>query len=315
MEDKRGIYGVYGTGGLITYANSFLTDKPTVCIGRKGTIDKPLYFEKPIWTVDTLFYSEIKETIPKFVYYLFQTIDWKIYNQSTGVPSLTSDVIEKIKVYIPNNCNEQIKITSVFSLLDQKLTIITSKINTLKKYKEGLINWWFNKTGKHVKLNDLVIQKPSQLLTNQIKKNLGDYPVYDAAGKIYKHVDFYNTNQDSIAIIKYGSGCGRTFIAKGKHNVLGTMTEMIPVNPEDLIYIEAYTKSQKFRRICKKYTEIGTTPNLYFSDYSNCLLFYPDDRNRLIKVLEAIYELESNLTLQFSSLKLLKKQLLNYLFI
>ena len=188
-------------------------------------------------------------------------------------------------------------------------------MSILKKYTEGLINWWFNKTGKYVKLNDLVIQKPSQLLTNQIKENIGDYPVYDAAGKIYKYVDFYNTNQDSIAIIKYGSGCGRTFIAKGKHNILGTMTEMIPINPDDLIYIEAYTKSQKFRRICKKYIEIGTTPNLYFSDYSNCLLFYPDDRNRLIKTLEAIYELESNLILQFSSLKSLKKQLLNYLFI
>ena len=186
MEDKHGIYGVYGTGGLITYANSFLTDKPTVCIGRKGTIDKPLYFEKPIWTVDTLFYSEIKETIPKFVYYLFQTIDWKIYNQSTGVPSLTSDVIEKIKVYIPNNRNEQIKITSLFSLLDQKLTIITSNIKTLKKYKEGLRKYLFSSINskEFKRLKDIVSFLPKSKLSAGSSESDGTYPFYLSGDKI-----------------------------------------------------------------------------------------------------------------------------------
>ena len=50
---------VYGTGGVITFVNSFLYDGETVCIGRKGTIDKPLYFNGKIWTVDTLFYTHL----------------------------------------------------------------------------------------------------------------------------------------------------------------------------------------------------------------------------------------------------------------
>ena len=74
VENKKGKYGVYGTGGLITHTDNFLIDKPTVCIGRKGTINRPMFFNTPIWTVDTLFYSDIKNADPRFVFYLFQTI-------------------------------------------------------------------------------------------------------------------------------------------------------------------------------------------------------------------------------------------------
>jgi len=111
-----------------------------VGIGRKGTIDRPFYFNEPFWTVDTLFYSEIHFGVPKFIYYLFQTINWNLYNQSTGVPSLTSSVIENINVDIPD-VDEQTKI-SFF------LTIIDSRIETQKKIIEDfeiLINQICNK--------------------------------------------------------------------------------------------------------------------------------------------------------------------------
>ena len=45
------------------YATKYLYDKPTVMIGRKGTINKVRYYDKPFWTVDTLFYTEINENI------------------------------------------------------------------------------------------------------------------------------------------------------------------------------------------------------------------------------------------------------------
>lgn len=60
VESPSGQYPIYATGGQIGNATSFLFDKPSVLIGRKGTIDKPRYAETPFWTVDTLFYSEIK---------------------------------------------------------------------------------------------------------------------------------------------------------------------------------------------------------------------------------------------------------------
>lgn len=138
-----GKYNIYGTGGVIGKSNEYLYDKESVGIGRKGTIDRPFYFNEPFWTVDTLFYSEIFNANPKFVYYLFQTINWYLYNQSTGVPSLTSSVIENISKYLPKY-SEQEKIAKFFCILDEKIEtqkkIISSLESQIKAIKCNLFN-------------------------------------------------------------------------------------------------------------------------------------------------------------------------------
>jgi len=133
VENPNGEYPIYGTGGIIGRSSKFLYNKPSVCIGRKGTIDKPIYLDKPFWAVDTLFYSEIfVRNSPKFIYYLFQTINWMKYNQSTGVPSLTSSAIEGIDTYIPPIA-EQHKITNFLSLIDQRIVVQRKTIEDLEK--------------------------------------------------------------------------------------------------------------------------------------------------------------------------------------
>ena len=102
VENKSGLYPILGTGGLMGYANQFLYDKPSVLIGRKGTINKPQYMESPFWTVDTLFYTEIfNNNFPKYLYYKFLQIDWYSYNEASGVPSLNANTIEIISIPIP----------------------------------------------------------------------------------------------------------------------------------------------------------------------------------------------------------------------
>ena len=88
---KKGDIPVMGTGGVITYVNEALCDWQCVCIGRKGTIDRPYFMDKPFWSVDTLFYSKpLGDNMPKFQYYLFQNINWLFYNEASGVPSLSA---------------------------------------------------------------------------------------------------------------------------------------------------------------------------------------------------------------------------------
>ena len=88
VEVPDGIYPVLGTGGVIGRTNSFLCDKPSVLIGRKGTIDRPQYMDTPFWTIDTLFYTKISSrAYPKFIFYVFCSINWQQYNAATGVPS------------------------------------------------------------------------------------------------------------------------------------------------------------------------------------------------------------------------------------
>ena len=97
LED--GNIPVYGTGGYMLSVDSYLYDGESVCIGRKGTINKPIFLKGKFWTVDTLFYTHTFRSItPRFCYYLFTTIDWLKYNEASGVPSLSKVAIENISI-------------------------------------------------------------------------------------------------------------------------------------------------------------------------------------------------------------------------
>src|SRR5690606_28255745 len=76
VVDPNGGYPILATGGEIGRANKPIYTKPSVLIGRKGTIDRPFYMAKPFWSVDTLFYSEVSDNVDaKFLFYKFLFID------------------------------------------------------------------------------------------------------------------------------------------------------------------------------------------------------------------------------------------------
>jgi type I restriction enzyme S subunit len=85
---EEGTIPIYGTGGLMGYATEALYSKPSVLIGRKGTIGRVKFVDHPFWTVDTLFYTVVNEKIvlPKYLYYLMSQIDLNAYNEGTTNP-------------------------------------------------------------------------------------------------------------------------------------------------------------------------------------------------------------------------------------
>ncbi len=91
---------VYGTGGYMLSVNEALSYKEdAIGIGRKGTIDRPYILRAPFWTVDTLFYGiPEKNNDLDFVYDIFQNINWKQKDESTGVPSLSKAAINDIDI-------------------------------------------------------------------------------------------------------------------------------------------------------------------------------------------------------------------------
>ena len=144
QDDDNGKYPIFGTGGLMGFSKEYLYDKPSVLIGRKGSIEKVRYVDEPFWTVDTLFYSEINSCyMPKYIYYLFQTIPWKKYNTSTGVPSLTSTTIEGIEKSFPS-LEEQHKIAEFLSLIDERIATQNKIIEDLKVVIDQISNKVFN---------------------------------------------------------------------------------------------------------------------------------------------------------------------------
>ncbi|MGL2639637.1 restriction endonuclease subunit S [Helicobacter pylori] len=135
---KLGNIPVYGSGGYMLSINNFLHNGESVCIGRKGTIDKPIYLNGKFWVVDTLFYSySFKKSIPKFIFYAFSIIKWSNYNEATGVPSLTKMTISNIEIPLPP-LNEQIAIANILSDVDHYLYSLDALILKKESVKKAL---------------------------------------------------------------------------------------------------------------------------------------------------------------------------------
>ena len=116
---------VYGSGGVMTYIDTAVYDKPSVLIPRKGSLDKLYYVETPFWNVDTIFYTEIDESkaIPKYVYYCLQKQHLERLNTAGGVPSLTQSVLNKVVIPVPpiEVQNEIVRILDNFTELTAEL--------------------------------------------------------------------------------------------------------------------------------------------------------------------------------------------------
>ncbi len=127
------------TGGQIGRANRYLYDKPSVLIGRKGTIDQPQYMETPFWTVDTLFYSVLHDdNNAKFMYYRFGLIHWHGYNEASGVPSLNVKTIENIELKCPEP-TEQVAIATVLSDMDAELAALEQRLEKSRGLKQAIM--------------------------------------------------------------------------------------------------------------------------------------------------------------------------------
>ena len=147
---------VFGTGGYMTSVDECLYDGETTFIGRKGSINKPFYYNGKFWTVDTLFYTHSFNGItPKFTYCLFQTINWLKYNEASGVPSLSKDTIEKIKINIPR-LEEQNKIAKLMFALDERIATQNKIIDKLQSLIKGIRNDVFGKLRKNIGFNAVV---------------------------------------------------------------------------------------------------------------------------------------------------------------
>ena len=141
---SEGDIPVYGTGGyMLSVSEALSYDKDAIGIGRKGTIDKPYILNAPFWTVDTLFYAIPREKIDlNFAFDIFQNIDWKKKDESTGVPSLSKTAINEINVLVPQY-DEQQALGEFFNGIDHLITLHQRKLDMLKKLKSACLSEMF----------------------------------------------------------------------------------------------------------------------------------------------------------------------------
>jgi type I restriction enzyme S subunit len=145
---SKGLVPVYGSGGYMLSVDDFLYEGESVCIGRKGTINNPMFLTGKFWTVDTLFYTHsFQQCLPKFIYAIFQNIEWLKHNEAGGVPSLSKRIIEKIQTAVPD-IPEQQKIADCLGSLDELIAAQARKVEALKTHKKGLMQQLFPREGE-----------------------------------------------------------------------------------------------------------------------------------------------------------------------
>ncbi|RIM11751.1 restriction endonuclease subunit S [Staphylococcus chromogenes] len=243
VKNSNGVYPILGTGGVMDYADDFLYDKPSVLIGRKGSIGKVKYIEKPFWTIDTLFYTVVKENLvlPKYLYYKLSQIDVNYYNEGTTIPSLRTETLYKISVDIPN-IKTQKNVVKVLSNIDWKIELNQKIIANLEEISQTLFKRWFvdfefpDKNGNPYKssggemidseLGEIPLSWEIQKLNDIFKINYGKnlpikkilntgYPVFGGNG-IIGYYSSYMYETPKILISCRGAASGKIHISKEK---------------------------------------------------------------------------------------------------
>lgn len=117
---------VYGSGGIMRYCNKALYDKETVLIPRKGSLNNIMYANRPLWTVDTMFYSiMLRKNFAKYLYYVLSKIDMESFNAGAALPSMTTEILSHFKIIVPDN--------KTLELFDNKIALIFIQIDNLQQ--------------------------------------------------------------------------------------------------------------------------------------------------------------------------------------
>jgi len=147
VETPYGKYPIYGSGGVMGYADNYICKANTVVIGRKGSINNPLFVEEPFWNVDTAFGLEANTSIlnPRFLYYFCRNFDFKRLNKTVTIPSLTKSDLLQVRIDVPEIpvqgriVNRLQSIERIISLMEKQLEELDglSKSRFIEMFKNG----------------------------------------------------------------------------------------------------------------------------------------------------------------------------------
>ena len=160
-------------------------------------------------------------------------------------------------------------------------------------------------------LNEITNYKSSNLSLNKLEENTGKYKLYGASGML-KGIDFYQTDKESFAIVKDGSGFGNLLWCDKNSSILGTLGRITNKETSDLKFCFYLTHTIKFKR----YMSGSTIPHLYYKDYGNIKLPVPPlpEQQKIAAILSTVDEQISTTDKIIEKSKELKKGLMQKLF-
>ena len=137
LED--GPYPVYGSGGIMRYVEKPLYEKESVLIPRKGSLNNVMYVNEPFWSVDTMFFTEMKlPNVAKFVFHFLKSKDLASLNAGSAVPSMTTDILNAMELTIPD-ADSFSKFESIVAPMYQATQHKTQESGKLSALRDSLL--------------------------------------------------------------------------------------------------------------------------------------------------------------------------------
>ena len=294
--NPNGKYPIYGSSGIFGYADEYICDEGTTIIGRKGTINSPIYVTTKFWNVDMAFGLCSKDNLnSKFLFYFCKSFNFHKLDKSTTIPNLSKGDLLSIEIPIPPLPEQhQIvsKIEELLSDLDNgKQQLITAQ-QQLKVYRQSLLKWAFEGklTNKNVKVGELP-ERWKWVKISEITSILGDglhgTPTYSDYGEYY-FINGNNLNDGKIEIkenikrvsieeyekykkplnentifVSINGSIGYTAFCNGENVILGKSACYLNVlNSINKKCVRYCFKSQRFINYANKYATGSTIKNV-----------------------------------------------------
>lgn len=220
VENPHGKYPVYGSGGIMGYADDYICEAETVVLGRKGSINNPIFVETPFWNVDTAFglHAECSKLFPKYLYYFCVNYDFERLNTTVTIPSLTKANLLNVEIPLPP-LEEQRRIAA---LLDRVSDLIAKRRAQLDKLDLLVKARFVEMFGDPVK-NDKVL--PTMMGQNFFKLSNGKFvpenkrldsgiPAYGGNGVSWC-TDEILCKENTIVVGRVGFQSGNVHFVKG----------------------------------------------------------------------------------------------------
>ena len=180
VSDPAGQYPIYGSGGIMGRANDFLCEAGSTIVGRKGTINRPIFVNERFWNVDTAFGVFPGETLhPKFLFYFCQSFNFKALDKSTTIPSLAKRDLLNIEMPVPPLPDQErivSRIEELFSQLDASVAELKTAKERLKVYRQAGLKEAFGKVTTHTPFGEIIDARLGKMLDKE--KNTGDFHKY-----------------------------------------------------------------------------------------------------------------------------------------
>ena len=175
VENPNGKYPIYGSGGLMGYADDYLCEAGTTIVGRKGTINRPIFVNEPFWNIDTAFgVVPDKGLNQKYLYYFCVHFNFMPLDKSTGRPSLAKSDLLKIEMPVPSLPEQErivARIEELFSQLDAGVETLKKTKAQLAVYRQAVLKEAFGTIAERVPLGCISESRLGKMLDKE--KNTG----------------------------------------------------------------------------------------------------------------------------------------------